>query len=70
MLATPAFSTAATIALASARFMASGFSQTIILPASAAAITTSWCMILGTQTSTRSTSGRAIACFQSSSIDS
>jgi len=70
MLGTLAFSTAATMVLASARLMASGFSQQIILPASAAATTTSWCMMLGTQTSTRSTSERVTALRQSVSIDS
>ena len=70
MLATPAFSTAATISSASLTFIASGFSQTTILPALAAAMTRSWCSTLGTQTSITSMSGRAISFFQSSSIDS
>ena len=69
MLATPALSTAATISSASAAFIASGFSQTTILPASAAAITMSWCSTLGTHTSIRSMSGRAIIRRQSVSCD-
>ena len=70
MLATPAFSTAATISSASRAFMANGFSQTTILPVSAAAITMSWCSTLGTQTSITSMSVRAMSFFQSNSIDS
>ena len=69
MLGTPALSTAATISSASATFIASGFSQTIILPAPAAAITMSWCSTLGTQTSIRSMSFRSMSLRQSVSSD-
>ena len=47
MFGTPAFSTAATISSPSATFMASGFSQRIILPALAAASTISLCGLFG-----------------------
>ena len=70
MLATPAFSTAATISAPSAAFMASGFSHRIILPAAAAAIAISLCMLFGVQMSTTSMSLRASNFFQSVSVDS
>ena len=56
MFGTPAASTARTISSPSAAFMASGFSQIIILPALAAAIAISLCAKFGTQMSIRSIS--------------
>ena len=70
MLGTPAFSTAADISSASATFMASGFSQRIILPALAAASTISLCVLLGEPMSIRSMSFRSISFRQSVSYDS
>ena len=69
-MGTLAFSTAATISRPSAVFMASGFSQMMALPASAAAMAICLCMLLGTQMSTTSMSGRASSLRKSVSIDS
>jgi hypothetical protein len=62
---TPARSTAATIASPSAALMASGFSQSVILPAAAAASAISQCRWFGTQMSTKSMSARSIRRIQS-----
>ena len=67
--AVPAFTTAATMASASAVFIASGFSQRIILPASAAANTISWCVLLGLPISIKSMSSRSISFRQSVSYE-
>ena len=66
---TPAFSTASTISWPSAVSIDSGFSQRIILPASAAAIAISWCKLFGAQMSIASISLRSISLRQSVSID-
>ena len=65
MFGTPARSTAATIASPSAASMASGFSHSTHLPASAAAIAISLCRLFGTQMSIASMSSRAIRRRQS-----
>ena len=65
MFATRARFTASTIRRASATFRASGFSQSIALPARAAAIAISACESLGVQISTMSINGSAMIAFQS-----
>ena len=70
MLATPAFSTASTIFNPSGPFMASGFSQRIILPAAAAAKAISAWVLFGVQMSMTSMSLRSISLRQSVSTDS
>src|SRR5882762_4507264 len=65
MFATRARFTASTIRRASATFRASGFSQSIALPAPAAAIAISACESLGVQMSTMSITGSAMIAFQS-----
>ena len=65
MFATRARFTASTIRRASATFRASGFSQSIALPAPAAAIAISTCESLGVQMSTMSIAGSAMIAFQS-----
>ena len=70
MLGTFAFSMAATIFSPSFVVRASGFSQSTILPAFAAAMAISMWRSLGTQMSTASMSSRAISFFQSVSTDS
>ena len=69
MFGTFAFSTAFTIVSACAPFIASGFSHRIILPAAAAAIAISACVLFGLAMSIRSMSLRAISFFQSVSTD-
>ena len=70
MLATFAVSTAATISLPSAVFIASGFSHRIILPAAAAASAISLCRLFGVQMSITSMSLRSTSLRQSVSTDS
>ena len=70
MFGTPAFSTASTISWPCSRFIASGFSQRIILPASAAAMAISACVLLGVQMSIASMSLRSTSFRQSVSTDS
>ncbi len=70
MLGTPAFSTASTIFWPSTRFIDSGFSHRTILPAAAAAIAISACVLLGVQMSIASISLRSTSFRQSVSIDS
>ena len=70
MLATPAPSTADTIACASAAVRPSGFSQVTIFPARAAAMAISAWVSFGLAMSTRSMSLRSTTARQSVSADS
>jgi hypothetical protein len=70
LFATPALSTAATIACPSAAVRASGFSHITILPARAAATAISACVSLGLAMSITSMSLRSTSFRQSVSIDS
>ena len=70
MFGTPAASTAATIASASAALRPSGFSHITILPAFAAAMAISGWVSLGLAMSMRSMSLRSTSVRQSVSIDS
>ena len=65
MWTTPAFSTAFSMACASRRLLASGFSQKTALPARAAAIAISAWESPGVATSTRSMSSRSTTSRQS-----
>lgn len=70
MLGRPDFFAARVISRAWARFIASGFSHRIILPAAAAAIAISWCVLLGEQMSIASISGDSTSLRQSVSTRS
>ena len=70
MFGTSAFSTASTIFSPSGPFMASGFSHRIILPALAAAMAISACVLFGVQMSMASMSLRSTSFRQSVSTDS
>jgi len=69
MLGTLAFSMAFTMTSACFEFIASGFSQRIILPALAAAMACSAWRLLGVAMSITSMSSRAMSFFQSVSVD-